>query len=305
MTAHKTPSTKRVSWLRNGLCNALSVGIIVSALSSCTSTDELAQLKKEQDSLKIGQAALQNEIAQLKTQLATEMTKPPIPVAAAKSVPLTFSNADNTFTDTNDVFGATEISDLAKWHIFESRAGKFEPHKPLTRGEFARWLVRAENSYHCKDRPSCKIRMPEDSAPSFPDVPVSNPDFKYIQALSDAGYAVGFDDKTFKPEEIITREQMIGMKVAVDLGKEPAKADFATAQSNHPNFKDLNKLSPRYFGAFSEDRSNWTRSDNLGRLCGSTTILKPQAPVTRAEAAVCLWKIGCCTTTVVSADIAP
>ena len=53
---------------------------------------------------------------------------------------------------------------------------------------------------------------------SFSDLASSDPDFRYVQGLSDAGIAVGFPDKSFKADQPLTREQMIAIKSGLDRG---------------------------------------------------------------------------------------
>lgn len=304
---------------RKGLLCVVVAGITLSGCSSKEAAD-IAQLKKDQDAMKQSETALSSENAQLKAQLAAATAKnqasatPATQTTSNTATATTNATSASTtaastatsapFSDIAGVFGEKEITDLARWHVFDPLSGTFEPHKLITRAEFARWLVKAQNSYHTKAKSTNKIRLAETSQPTFPDVPAYNPDFPYIQSLTDAGYAVGFDDKTFKPDANLTREQMIGMKVGVDLGRDPQPVTFDYVKQSHGGFSDLNKVSKRFWGAFYQDTSNWTRCDNIGRLCGSTKLFKPQSPVTRAEAAVVLWKMGCYDTAVASADIA-
>ena len=59
----------------------------------------------------------------------------------------------------------------------------------------------------------------------FKDLPAGHACYKYAQALANAGFSVGYVDGTFRPDKPITREEMIAMKVGVDMGKssEPQK----------------------------------------------------------------------------------
>ena len=44
---------------------------------------------------------------------------------------------------------------------------------------------------------------------AFSDINQNHPAYKYVQAFVNAGFAVGYEDKAFKPDQAITREEMI------------------------------------------------------------------------------------------------
>jgi hypothetical protein len=82
--------------------------------------------------------------------------------------------------------------------------GTFKPELPLTRGDLAAFLVRAREG---EPAAAC-------AAPPFPDVPVENPFCRYIERLRLLGITLGFADGTYRPFDVVTRDQM-----AVFLGR--------------------------------------------------------------------------------------
>jgi len=81
---------------------------------------------------------------------------------------------------------------------FDQTAGHFDPSGPITRAQYVRWLVRANNAIWF-DQPSLQIKLAEGPPASFPDVPQSDADFPYVQGVDNAGFAIDFRDKRFHP----------------------------------------------------------------------------------------------------------
>jgi hypothetical protein len=265
-------------------------------------------------------------------------TKPvPAPIAAAPTAPTapTAPSAPSTdtpanapaptavgFDDIKGVFGEKEITELAQLGVFESASGKFNPQQTITRAEFVRLLVRANNAIWF-DQSDKMVRPAEGGAATFPDVPTSHPDFRYIQGMINAGFAVGFDEKAFKPDEPLTREQMIAIKIGVDKGglediilnpkgKRILSADRTALESNTlashvPNWTDRNQISKQFIPAFNSQAYQFSHSggsndpwvaetkdpfQNVNRAFGAVKALRPQTPVTRAEAAAAVSLVG-------------
>lgn len=241
--------------------------------------DEINQLKTENAKLKM-------EVDQLKTQLENpvpELTPSPTPVAVPKNSPTPTSVA---FEDIKGVSGEKEITELAQLAVFDTTSGKFNPKAPITRAEFVRWLVRANNAFFAGSADK-KIRLAETDKATFSDVPPTHPDFSYIQGLANAGYPIGEDAKTFKPDQVLTREQMLAMKVALDhrVPLESYKGDAPVG------WTDSKKISKKYWPALYVE-SVLLNNANIGRTFGSVKTLNPQASVNRAEAARCISAIS-------------
>ncbi|MBD2326707.1 S-layer homology domain-containing protein [Alkalinema sp. FACHB-956] len=209
------------------------------------------------------------------------------------------------FEDTAGVFGAKEIAQLSALGVFEKTTGKFNPQQPITRAEFLRWLVRANNAIW-ETQPDKTVREATGGKATFSDVPASHPDFRYIQGVVNAGIAVGYDATTFKPDEPLTREQMIAIKIGLDYGgipelkeKKPG-TNVLYADSNIPPWSDRDRISPKFKPAFRlaytdpryQALENKNYFKNVERSFGAIKTLNPQAPVTRLEAALCLSLFG-------------
>jgi S-layer homology domain len=205
------------------------------------------------------------------------------------------------YTDLASTFGAKEITDLAALGVFGTPSGAFNPTGTITRGDFVKWVVLANNAIF-QNLPSKQIHPSQATASSYPDVPTSHPDFAYIQGLYDAGFAVGFPDKTFKPDALLTHEQMIAIKESVDRGG--VQTYYSTNwDSTMPDWKDKNAINKIFRGAIAEDSGldhtavvNWSHPnlviDNVPRTFGAIAMFRPQEPVSRAQAAIVLWKMG-------------
>lgn len=204
----------------------------------------------------------------------------PGPSVATKAVALTDIKGD---------FGQQAIEDEAKLGILNTTSGKFRPNDPITRAQFVRWLVTANNMYF-KDTPGKQIRLAKTGPAQFADVPVSNPRFPQIQGLANAGYVIGVDSKHFAPDRPITREEMIAIKAAVDEGG-AIKEDVGMAEFDLKRFSDAAQINKRYASAIDEDYSVRT-TQNIARIWGSIKALMPRKPVTRSEAAIAIWEIG-------------
>jgi hypothetical protein len=89
--------------------------------------------------------------------------------------------------------------------------------EPISRGKYMNWLIKANNAIR---PPAEHIRLAPAFNPGFTDINSSHPAYKYIQALASAGYSVGYPDKTVRPDAPLTREEMIGIKAALDAGSQ-------------------------------------------------------------------------------------
>ncbi|HEX5274900.1 MAG TPA: S-layer homology domain-containing protein [Candidatus Rubrimentiphilum sp.] len=192
-----------------------------------------------------------------------------------------------SFTDISGDFGQPQIQDEAALGILDSAGGAFKPYAPITRAQFVRWLVKAENIYF-KDAVSKQIRLAKTGPAQFVDVPVGSPDFPYIQGLANSGYVIGIDKKHFAPNRVLTREELIAIKAPVDEGGNiqpyPGVESFLS-------FSDTSKINPQYATAVHEDESVRT-TRNIARIWGALKTFSPKKPVTRSEAAIAIWEIN-------------
>ncbi len=172
---------------------------------------------------------------------------------------------------------------------------QFAPNKAITRREFARWLVAANNQIHA-NRPGQQIRLAsETTQPAFQDVARSNPDFQSIQALADVGLIPSTltGDSTavlFRPDAPLTRENLILWKVPLDTRQALPTASIDTVKQTW-GFQDVGKIDPKALRAVLADFQNGEQA-NIRRVFGYTTLFQPKKAVTRAEAAAALWYFG-------------
>lgn len=191
------------------------------------------------------------------------------------------------------------IADLAKLGALRVQANgtttEFAPNTTITRREYARWLVTANNLIYA-NQPARRIRLGVSSdQPAFQDVPTSDPDFGEIQGLANAGLipsSLSGDTTTvtFRPDAPLTREELMLWKVPVDLRKALPNATIEAVQQTW-GFQDAAQIDPRALRAILADFQNSDLS-NIRRAFGYTTLFQPDKPVTRAEAAAVLWFFG-------------
>ncbi|WP_199348717.1 S-layer homology domain-containing protein [Microcoleus sp. FACHB-SPT15] len=171
----------------------------------------------------------------------------------------------------------------------------FEPNKTITRREYARWLVAANNQIYA-NRPGQQIRSAsETTQPAFRDVPRSDRDFQSIQALAEAGLIPSplTGDATavlFRPDAPLTRENLILWKVPLDTRQSLPSASVDAVKQTW-GFQDAAKVEPKALRAVLADFQNG-ESANIRRMLGYTTLFQPKKPVTRAEAASVFWYFG-------------
>jgi hypothetical protein len=208
-------------------------------------------------------------------------------VAPAATSAIAASAEKVHYTDVSGIYAEQAIDDEGSLGILDTTSGAFHPDAPITRAEFVRWLVKANNDYSSAD-PTKRISLAQSSPPTFVDVPRSDPDFKYIQGLADAGYVIGKNATHFAPNQWITREEMVAIKAPVDEGQaialSPSDVGFLV-------FSDKSSINPQFVSDVHEDFSVRT-TQNIGRVWGSIKIFHPRQPLTRAEAAIAIAEVG-------------
>lgn len=174
-------------------------------------------------------------------------------------------------------------------------AAQFEPNKTITRREFARWLVSANNRIN-RDRAAHQIRLGLTSAqPAFQDVPRTDPDFAVIQGLAEAGIlpsplSGASTTVTFSPNAPLNRETLVMWKVPLDTRRSLPPADQEAIKQTW-GFQDANKIDGMALRSVLADFQNSDLA-NIRRAFGFTTLFQPKKAVTRAEAAAALWYFG-------------
>jgi hypothetical protein len=170
-----------------------------------------------------------------------------------------------------------------------------EPNKIVTRREYARWLVAANNQIYAS-RQAKQIRLAvESSEPAFSDIPKTDPDFAAIQGLAEAGLIPSSlsgetKDMKFRPDAPLTRETMILWKVPLDTRQVLPTANIEGVKEKW-GFQDASKMDSQASRAVLADFNNGDLA-NIRRVFGFTTLFQPKKSVTRAEAAASLWYFG-------------
>lgn len=252
-------------------CMTLILGLV--GLTGCGAS----QGKTTVDELQAKFDALEKRVTALEGQ--TSSAQPNVtgtPATVAATSPQAFTDVDAS------VPAADMINDLAQLKVFNPASGEFKPYQPITRGEYIIWLYNAYNAMH---PPEKQIRMAPAFKVPFTDLKPEHPSYKYVQALSNGGFSVGYENKTFKPDQPLTREEMIAIKHGVDGGEMYSDVSIG--------FADEKLIDPKYHAAIYADRifvDAKPRGDNILRAFGAIKTFKPKEPVLRNEAAATLWQ---------------
>ncbi|MDB9457200.1 S-layer homology domain-containing protein [Dolichospermum circinale CS-545/17] len=192
----------------------------------------------------------------------------------------------------------SHIQDLALLGVFSSdpkTTQEFLPNKIITRREYARWLVNANNTMY-SNNPAKQIRLASPSTqPAFRDILPQDADFPLIQGLAEAGLinSTLSGDATavlFRPDAPLTREQLLLWKVPLDTRQALPSANLEAVKQTW-GFQDAGNIEPKALKAILADFQNAEQS-NIRRVFGYTTLFQPKKPVTRAEAGAALWYFG-------------
>ena len=197
------------------------------------------------------------------------------------------------------------VADLAQLEVLKVRTTENanletsstlpKPNKTITRREYARWLVAANNQIYAS-RQAKQIRLAvESSEPAFSDISKTDQDFSAIQGLAEAGLIPSSlsgetKDVKFRPDAPVTRETMILWKVPLDTRQVLPTANIDGVKEKW-GFQDASKIDSQASRAVLADFNNGDLA-NIRRVFGFTTLFQPKKSVTRAEAAASLWYFG-------------
>lgn len=195
------------------------------------------------------------------------------------------ANANTNFNadanESNIISGNPSFEDMdeAKWAIEAVEAlykkgiingtgeMNFEPNRGITRAEFVKMLVLTAG-------------LSPISEDVFNDVYSQHWSYAYVAAAYKAGIVVGDDNKNFNGEKIINREEM-----AVMVHRLMNKLSIAPQKLETSDFDDADEISD-----WALESVNYLKSVEVvnGR---SKNFFEPQATLTRAEAAVVIYKV--------------
>jgi prenyltransferase beta subunit len=154
---------------------------------------------------------------------------------------------------------------LAGAGVVEGFEGCFEPHRPITRAELTKVLVKGLG-----------IQEAAGAAMSFKDITGQDAFSGYIAAAVEAGLVRGYEDHTFRPERAVTREEAVTI-LARGLGLPEPSGEM-------PEFADASEISP-----WATDSVAAAVSAGLVRGYPDNTF-RPGRTVTRAECAVLVYR---------------
>ncbi|MCD9024643.1 S-layer homology domain-containing protein [Cohnella silvisoli] len=187
----------------------------------------------------------------------------------------TLVQSDETFLDLNGHWAKDDIEKLASKLIVRGKSGtEFAPEVMITRAEFVALLVR-----------SLGITVNAEES-SFKDVQKNAWFADEVEAAVKAELIRGFTDGTFRPEDLITREQMANIMAAAlkFVDNQPEKSEYIDNLLER-RFSDADKIH------------TWARdaaaiSVKAGIISGRTeTTFAPAATATRAEAVAMLGRM--------------
>jgi hypothetical protein len=122
--------------------------------------------------------------------------------------------------------------------------GTYRPYEPIKRDAMAAFIVRALFG----DNPTCQGGVPcESTQPYFKDVDQSQPFFRHIQKLYEAGVTKGWSDGTYRPYENIRRDAMAAFLIrALGYGDNPICSGGVPCENTQPYFMDVPQVHPFY-----------------------------------------------------------
>lgn len=114
---------------------------------------------------------------------------------------------DKSYADIAKHWAKSDIELMAARHIVEGiNDGQFAPDAGVTRAEVIRMLVNV-----LRYDPARNIDLITPSVATFKDVSVDDPDFPFIETAVKYGITNGNVDGTFRPKDLVTREQLTAM----------------------------------------------------------------------------------------------
>jgi peptidoglycan DL-endopeptidase CwlO len=162
----------------------------------------------------------------------------------------------------NSFWAHDQISYLSKQGIINGYdISIFKPNKDVTRAEVAKML-------------SDTFNLTPSSNNQFTDVPSSHWAAKYINAIAQEGYFVGYGNNTFKPDEPITRGEIATLFTkSFDLPVQESSQQFSDLDQSHWAYEDIYTLTASSIASGYKDQT-----------------FQPDRETTRSEFAVFLYR---------------
>ncbi|MEK3883912.1 Ig-like domain-containing protein [Paenibacillus sp. PL2-23] len=181
----------------------------------------------------------------------------------------------SSFSDMGKHWAADTVQMMARKFIVEGHTvSKYEPDKPITRGEFATYIAKGLG-----------LQGDRSAAAKFKDVNSSTVMGAYIGAAASAGIVNGIDSTTFKPNSYITRQDMATMMMRAWKAADKTITLPSSQDSYLSSFTDRSKVS-------SYAKASMAQAIYLGIINGkSATTLSPTTNASRAEGAVMIMRL--------------
>ena len=196
------------------------------------------------------------------------------------------AKGNTKFSDVTTEYSWAEeaINELVKSGAITGVDNKhFEPDSTVTKEQFAKMLVGALEIPLPEDKEEATEEVQETSnIITYNDVSENRWSQPYISASSQFFYDDSFGAKTFNPEENYTREKC-AYAIAMALGYGGKSANLLDADVLKDNFKDTDDISSALTRAVA-------MTVERGIVKGSDKMIRPKGEVTRAEAAVLLYR---------------
>ena len=196
--------------------------------------------------------------------LPTTIASSPSPAVTVATTPIV------NFPDIPDGYWAKPfIEVVAGQKLMTALAdGKFSPDQAMTRADFAQALQQV------------LALTTEVPTGSYPDVAADNPNLKAIQAVTKAGFMRGYPDGQFKPNQPVTRQDVL-VTLMSGLNLQPPQDAAQVLQT----FQDANQIP-----AWANGKIAAATANNLVVNYPDVKILQPQKTATRGEVAAFLYQ---------------
>ncbi|MBR5459624.1 MAG: S-layer homology domain-containing protein, partial [Clostridia bacterium] len=156
-----------------------------------------------------------------------------VTVFARLAFPDGIEDGESRFADVRGHWSEDYIYSLEMLGVLDRYDGKFYPDKPITRAELVEIAV--------------AVLKPEEmvSVAEFDDVDVTHPFYEAIKLSAESGLVGGYPDKTFRPENTITRAETVTI-VNRALGISVDGNVFGQNYSRLARFTDIDGHWARY-----------------------------------------------------------
>ena len=141
-----------------------------------------------------------------------------------------FEFNQNTAIDIDEHWSEGYVEQLKNLGIMNGYMGYTNPDSNITRGEFTALITRA---FSFSEGANSK---------NFKDIPKTHIFYSAVRAASNAGIIGGFEDGTFRPDDAITREQIILILSRINPENTSKTASFTDIGSDYIYLSQLSKV---------------------------------------------------------------